>query len=308
MLRIDPASDLAAIAIANPQLEPVPLAQQYPQRGDPLVSCGYGSDGRLWCNRGQALGYVTTLGSRGRETLELSGAARFGDSGGPVFNREGEMVAVLFGTNGQVVDATFCGRVRRFLAELSPRFSDRPPRPADTPPLVDAPPRKEPMPVPSPPTAPKASRPPIEPPAPSDPLDNAVDALGAAAEPWLSAKVTALLVAIGLPGGVAAVAGGAIVWLVTRRGKKQLQSELDRVRARLSSLGGAAEETDAAQPPVVERHHNRYVPYEASLLDKAWAAAHARVGEKYPGAVPYLKIVEGVKDQLLSGIEEPQVS
>jgi hypothetical protein len=44
------------------------------------------------------------------------------------------------------------------------------------------------------------------------------------------------------------------------------------------------------------------------VLDKAWATAHARVGERYPGAVPYLKIVEGIKDQLLSGSDEAQIA
>ncbi len=82
--------------------------------------------------------------------LELSGSARFGDSGGPVFNRRYELVAVLFGTNGRVVDATFCGRVRRFLSGLSPRFSDspriaaKPPALPDANALPDAPPAIEP--------------------------------------------------------------------------------------------------------------------------------------------------------------------
>ena len=44
----------------------------------------------------------------------MTGSARQGDSGGPVFDRHRQLVAVLFGTNGQVVDGTFCGRVRRF--------------------------------------------------------------------------------------------------------------------------------------------------------------------------------------------------
>ena len=109
-----------------------------------------------------------------------------------------------------------------------------------------------------------------------------------------------------MPGGVAGAAGGAIVWLVMRRGKKRLEAELTRLRARRGAGGDASEASGAAE--VVERHHNRYVPYEVSRVDKAWATAHARVGEKYPGAVPYLKIVEGVKDQLLSGVEEPQVA
>jgi hypothetical protein len=125
------------------------------------------------------------------------------------------------------------------------------------------------------------------------------------ARPWLAAKLTALLVAFGLPGGVAGVGGAALAWLVMRRGKKRLQTELNRLKARLGETTGDAPSGDAG---VVERHHNRFVPYEVTELDKAWSAAHARVGEKYPGAVPYLKIVESVKDQLLSGIEEREIS
>lgn len=295
LLRMDAAVDLAALAIGAPEIQPVELARDYPRRGDPLVSCGYGSDGQLWCNRGQALGYVTTVGSRGRETLELSGAARFGDSGGPVLDRDGRMVAVLFGTNGRVVDGTFCGRIRLFLQGLSPRFRNRQPRmpPAPTGPLVNVPPR------------------PAGPPVAGGPLPSGLDPIGGTpgrlekiARPWLAAKLVGLLVSFGVPGGIAGVAGGAIVWMVMRRGKKKLHAELNRLRI---LRGEPAKSSTGEAETVVERHHNQYVPYEASTLDKAWAAAHARVGERYPGAVPYLKIVEGVKDQLLSGNDEPQV-
>jgi hypothetical protein len=320
--KLDAASDLAAIVIAAPPIAPVELASQHPQRGDLLVSCGYGGDGRLWCNRGQALGYVSTVGGLGRETLELSGSARQGDSGGPVFDRQGRLAAVLFGTNGRVVDATFCGRVREFLAGLSPRFGGSqvespapaiepgPIKPDSAAPNSAAPDRLQPVP-------PRIVRP-VRPrreknsPAPG-PLDKAADAIGKAAEPWLAAKATALLVSFGLPGGVAAFAGGTIVWFVMRRGKKKLHAELARLQGRSATANdpaatAAAGEAGDSAKKVVERHFNRYVPYEASTLDKAWAAAHARVGEKYPGAIPYLKIVEGVKDQLLSGIEEPQLN
>ena len=58
LAKIDQASDLAALVIAPPSAAAVTIASDYPRRGDPLVSCGYGSDGRLWCNHGQALGYV----------------------------------------------------------------------------------------------------------------------------------------------------------------------------------------------------------------------------------------------------------
>ena len=316
LLKVDAAADLAALAISKPDVGPVELAGEFPQRGDELVSCGYGSDGRLWCNRGQALGYVTTLGGHGRETLELSGAARLGDSGGPVLDRQGRMVAVLFGTNGRVVDATFCGRIRRFLEGLSPRFHNpqpqMPPGPSVGPPQPIEP--SEPLvDVPPPPAAPivrrrppSAPRPPlVELPKGLEPIGGAADALGTAAEPWLAAKAAAVLISFGVPGGIAGVAGGAIVWLVMRRAKKKLRAELDRLKIR---MGEPTSENPESSTAVVERHHNRFVPYELSLLDKAWSAAHARVGERYPGAVPYLKIVEGVKDQLLSGNDEPPLT
>jgi hypothetical protein len=313
LLRVDATADLAALAIAAPALEPVTLAGAYPQRGDPLVSCGYGSDGRLWCNRGQALGYVTTLGRQGRDVLELSGAARFGDSGGPVLNRDGHLVAVLFGTNGRVVDGTFCGRIRQFLAGLSPRFRQRAP---DVPPVAKAPlpgpvepqelPVDEPPQVVKRPNLPRPRAPDVEMPAGADPLPAKPSPLEEVARPWLAAKLAALLVAFGLPGGIAGVGGAAVAWLVMRRGKKKLESELGRLKARWGESTPVA--SGDAQPGMVERHHNRFVPFEVTELDKAWSAAHARVGEKYPGAVPYLKIVESVKDQLLSGVEERELS
>ena len=111
--------DLAALAIASPPAaRPVPIATGHPKSGDPLTSCGYGSDGRYWCNQGRTLGYARTSLTTTYETLELSGYARDGDSGGPVFNASGELVAVLWGTDGRMVGGTYCGRVRKFLAGL----------------------------------------------------------------------------------------------------------------------------------------------------------------------------------------------
>jgi hypothetical protein len=338
VLKLDQAADLAAISIPAPAITPVEIAERYPQRGEPVVSCGFGSDGRLLCNRGHVLGYVVTLGSRGRETLELSGAARQGDSGGPVLNERGLMVGVLFGTNGRVVDATYCGRVRAFLAGLSARFgggaggsSAQPPGEAQ--PQANAPaPLDNPSVNNAPSTSPLDKLPPIlrrpkqreqadgsaaSAPERASPLDKAEQAAAAAAGSWLTAKGTALLVSLGIPGGIAGAAAGAVVWFVMRRGKDRLQAQLDALHNRGSDTGAITSAQSAAPassspadpaPSVVERHHNRYVPYEASNVDRAWASAHARVSERYPGAVPYLKIVEGVKNQLLSGIDDPQFS
>ena len=340
LAKIDAGADLAALIVGAPQVAPISIAQSSPERGDLLVSCGYGSDGRLWCNRGQALGYVTADGGQRLETLELSGAARFGDSGGPVLNRDHQLVAVLFGTNGRVVDATVCGRIHRFLADLLLRMRARranrfaPPKhplpgPVETsPPLAELPPRAT-----VPPTMP-----PIVPPSPGDPkplgtsdpaspggplkppivqlppglepIGRAADSLADAAQPWISARLAALLISIGVPGGISGVAAGAAVWLVMRRGKKRLHAQLSRLQNRVGSAptDGTVATAQPAEPQTIERHHNRYVAYEVTALDRAWAAAHAQVGEKYPGAVPYLKIAESVKEQLLAGNRDSQPS
>lgn len=344
LAKIDASADLAALIVRAPQVSPIAIAQESPSRGDLLVSCGYGSDGRLWCNRGQALGYVTAEGGQRLETLELSGAARFGDSGGPVLDRNHQLVAVLFGTNGRVVDATVCGRIHRFLADLLLRMRTRranrlaPPKhplpgPAETsPPLAELPPRDPAPPVvtappPIVPTLPNDSKPtdtPADPPSPAgslkppvvelpsaaNPLGRAADSLAEAAQPWISARLAALLISIGVPTGLSGVVAGAAVWLVMRRGKKRLQAQLSRLQSRASSAAadGSVATAQPTEPATIERHHNRYVAYEVTALDKAWAAAHAQVGEKYPGAVPYLKIAESVKDQLLAGNHDSQPS
>ena len=82
VLAVDPPWDLAALTIAGTEANAVAIAMEHPQPGEPLTSCGYGPDGRYWCNQGRALGYVRTGTSNSYETLELSGTAREGDSGG----------------------------------------------------------------------------------------------------------------------------------------------------------------------------------------------------------------------------------
>ena len=47
--------------------------------------------------------------------LLLTGHARDGDSGSPVFNRRGELVAVCWGSDDRGVVGTFSGRIRQFL-------------------------------------------------------------------------------------------------------------------------------------------------------------------------------------------------
>ncbi|MFH1924376.1 MAG: serine protease [Planctomycetota bacterium] len=136
LLAADQAWDLAALAIAKPLAAPVTIADDHPKPGDQLQSCGYGSDGRYWCNQGRVLGYARTGATRTYETLELSGRARDGDSGGPVFNASGELVAVLWGTDGRMVGGTYCGRIRKFLHGILPLGGLPRPPPESTPPAL----------------------------------------------------------------------------------------------------------------------------------------------------------------------------
>jgi len=152
LLGLDRVWDLAALEIPRPEIRPVPIAADSPQPGEPLQSCGYGADGRYWCNQGRALGYVRIAGAASYETLELSGSAREGDSGGPVFNQRGELVAVLWGTDGRIVGGTYCGRIRQFLARIlslrrpSPRPQPSPEGTLPSAPGLPAPPAATPAP------------------------------------------------------------------------------------------------------------------------------------------------------------------
>ena len=129
---IDTTWDLSALEIDSLGIAPINLAATAPQPGQPLQSCGFGPNGVYRCNSGTAQGYASGSSGKTYETLCLTGSARDGDSGGPVLNQHGELVGVLWGTDGRTVHATYCGRIRRFLANLLPNLGTSRP-PADTP-------------------------------------------------------------------------------------------------------------------------------------------------------------------------------
>ena len=56
------------------------------------------------------------------EMVELSAAARNGDSGGPILNSRGELAGVLFGTAFGRTTGSYCGRLRWFLASVEGDF------------------------------------------------------------------------------------------------------------------------------------------------------------------------------------------
>lgn len=140
---VDMTWDLSALEIDSPGIAPIDLAAAVPLPGQRLQSCGFGPNGVYQCNTGTVQGYTRASNTQTSETLCLTGSARDGDSGGPVLNLQGELVGVLWGTDGRTVHATYCGRIRKFLAGLLPNraiVQTPPPQtPATNPPLLSPP-------------------------------------------------------------------------------------------------------------------------------------------------------------------------
>jgi thiol-disulfide isomerase/thioredoxin len=127
VLGIDAVWDCAVLVLSAPpegvspaEVELGHSAMQ--QIGNRLESCGYGPDGRLACNSGLFLGYqrCSQRPHGPDDWMVLSGHARQGDSGGPVFNERGRLVGVLWGTDGKQVIAVQAGRLHVLLDAAVP--------------------------------------------------------------------------------------------------------------------------------------------------------------------------------------------
>ena len=114
----DTVWDLAALAVANPQAAPVPVAVQAPRIGDRLTIAGYGPAGQYLEQTGPVTLYASPGRGRGGppQLVEMKAAARQGDSGGPMLNADGHVAGVLFGSiNGRTIGSCST-RVAAFLA------------------------------------------------------------------------------------------------------------------------------------------------------------------------------------------------
>jgi hypothetical protein len=121
VVKVDRNWDLAALAIWKPDVEPVAVASQPAHPGEWLSIAGYGQ-GPYRMAAGQCTQYLAPAMKLPRETVEVSVAARQGDSGGPILNARGELAGVLWGAGGGRTEGSYCGRVRQFLASVVPNL------------------------------------------------------------------------------------------------------------------------------------------------------------------------------------------
>jgi hypothetical protein len=123
VLKTDQTWDLAALVIWKPLASPAPLSAQPPRPGEPLTIAGYGS-GDFRAATARCTQYVSPGERQPFEMVEVGAQARQGDSGGPILNQRGELAGVLFGAARGTTSGSHVGRVRTFLATVSPRLVD----------------------------------------------------------------------------------------------------------------------------------------------------------------------------------------
>jgi S1-C subfamily serine protease len=119
VVKTDKDWDLAALSVYRPPSSPVPVTAAAPQPGEWLTIAGYGG-GDWRVAGGQCTQYLAPGLDFPHEMVELATEARQGDSGGPIFNQQGELAGVLFGSGPGYTSGSYGGRVLKFLATVVP--------------------------------------------------------------------------------------------------------------------------------------------------------------------------------------------
>lgn len=113
-IETDTGPDLGAVVIPRPDVEPVPMYGDDPEPGQRVTLCGFGPGGNYRALPGTIQGYVQNATGKAHDLL-VTGQARQGDSGGPILNERGEVVGIIWGTDGRTSRGAFNGRVCQFV-------------------------------------------------------------------------------------------------------------------------------------------------------------------------------------------------
>jgi hypothetical protein len=120
--KIDASWDVAFVTLStadSSELTPAEIAwgdDATPEKGARLETCGFGPDGQFAVNTGTLVGYRGNGSGKWTDWIDVTGSARQGDSGGPVFDTKGQVVGVLWGTDQHTVTATQAGYIHVQLA------------------------------------------------------------------------------------------------------------------------------------------------------------------------------------------------
>ena len=92
--------DVAVIKLSEAEKTvPFQFATRSPTLGDKLTFLGHGT-GQLNPITGPLVGHVSGSKTGDLDTMRIKGAARQGDSGAPILNSDGELVGILWGSDG----------------------------------------------------------------------------------------------------------------------------------------------------------------------------------------------------------------
>lgn len=276
-----------------------------------FTACGFGSTGELRCIRGPVTGLATATGAT-EPSIRIRGAVRSGDSGGPVFDAAGRLVAVVWGQRGGETYAmggaplrAILKRMRRPLERLEP--VERTP-PAESKPEADPwrdevekrlaqladQPRPEPASLPDD----LARRGDLQSLASrwdqrfdqlrSEVTVNVAAPIGEQVRRWLGAESLFAAVAVGGPLGLALWAG--VAWLRRRSSGSQTVRQRERKVA-----------VDTPPPPQQIVPETHYVSYEKDDFARAHQWASEQLARKFPGSVELLTSLDSLIRQQLNG-------
>lgn len=309
IVALDRAHDLALLQ--TPPLSGKPVDMADVESGGVLTACGFGSTGVLRCVRGPVMGRAVASGATA-PSLRIRGAVRSGDSGGPVFNASGRLVAVIWGQQGGETYAMTGAPLRRIFERL-PRVS-RSPAPVERTPVEgkadgDDPWKRR---IESQLDA-LAQRP--QPTAPNLP-DDVVrrDDLQALASQWdermdqlvreVHVRGNAPATASFLEPLLAATAVGGPLGLALWFGRRMLRRSVKRRVAAATTCERSEARSvavDSPPPPQQVVPETHYVSYERDDFALAHQWASEQLVRKFPGAVEVLTSLDSLIKQQLNG-------